>query len=1283
MMRKTVTFNGNRSGGAEAERLISRLYLGTDDRSLAQLSVDKPTPRIGRRKDPEDPENKSILLATVAEEETRFLGDPLGVETGLDTEEHPIDDTHDLALTRDIRLPRGTNAPADHLTFPLRYGASGRIGFSALYLGGGTLSPEEAGRIFDKLPTAAVPALPEPEKKIPGRRFLRSEGVDPVTVLVTAREARRQIATHGRTADANLPPQTTATVTLRSKFNDVTGRASASGYEDEIIRVVMPPVVPLENAEQHGLFDDEPPAWFSKKKVPVVTVSRVPVWRTAYHKTHSIERPKDGLGGLYFDAPWGGYPLLRRDVQEVAQRKVVTEVALDFGASWLEDARKWSRAVENQTPGEERPAAPVNPPGDAVFARNSAASKPLGRVLPFYPDPMAHELVLRMRPETQPKLMKGGILLTVKLVEGSSWPDSLPIALRIRRGSMQVEGARRQNEPQMVENGTITLEGITCRLVEITLPLGVVCDLDMWCRPSVLQLAKWSELVDTVATLRAGGHLEQTGDGAATPDGGDSDNCGLLGLASPRNEDLKKVATELYNSLGEIPLPQVSGVRVISLSHAITRPLRAVTVVPLAQPAKVALEAHSENLLVRRVHEELASQDLGPDLLEPDDTRTIPPAWYLDAEDGDVENPPLFVVDPDGTEVDLAGYLEVDLPSTGAIEIFARAIGVKGGGFDTLQNARPLEDVLTGNFKVEEVIGGIKPEEFGDAKDQDIYGFAVSEHGVVSYPRNKELWARITNLPTATPEGKRTGFLSLHALFARAENEPLQDGQIQIEVHPLFADTRSRRIELQFRTISRFRDSFTPRPRIKGNTVDLGVQPEPSDYAITGEFDTVVMAPASSRPAAPKHEQVDPVIARSRHSVAGPRPVATSDRVSRMRLWLERPWDTSGRDEMLGVVVWPPLSTRKSTSSSNNPAQDFRRQSAAATEAPTNADFVSIDSFEARELEGADGAVSRWGSDPAEAFNPGGERRLPKRQPWHDWSVPPSMFADFRLHDSDALEPLLSRPDAAFVQDVRMPIPNDEQDEQGPLRQRYLNVDLLAYRPRFDVDSERWYVDIDFDPCIMINPFVQLGLVRYNTMAPRDLQVSFPGSPADFQIPSRRTLRVETVREGDTHAIVRAVVLGPATPELVFHKGDNADSALARAGAAKDLLADRNVATRMLLCIECRHRSESKRRFKAERLATPSKLGIAERLRFEKVPPFAIIDTMWHGAIDTMWSVRFRVPIETVLQDDFELRVYAEEVSYRPETDPNPEHLNALSGKSPRWLDDLVVPRPGRKTPGQ
>ena len=55
-----------------------------------------------------------------------------------------------------------------------------------------------------------------------------------------------------------------------------------------------------------------------------------------------------------------------------------------------------------------------------------------------------------------------------------------------------------------------------------------------------------------------------------------------------------------------------------------------------------------------------------------------------------------------------------------------------------------------------------------------------------------------------------------------------------------------------------------------------------------------------------------------------------------------------------------------------------------------------------------------------------------------------------------------------------------------------MTVSLLAYTPKFDVDAEEWYVDINFVLDKAPDPFVRFGLVRFQPHAPKYLQVSAP-----------------------------------------------------------------------------------------------------------------------------------------------------------------------------------------------
>jgi len=53
-----------------------------------------------------------------------------------------------------------------------------------------------------------------------------------------------------------------------------------------------------------------------------------------------------------------------------------------------------------------------------------------------------------------------------------------------------------------------------------------------------------------------------------------------------------------------------------------------------------------------------------------------------------------------------------------------------------------------------------------------------------------------------------------------------------------------------------------------------------------------------------------------------------------------------------------------------------------------------------------------------------------------------------------------------------------------------LNVSLITYAPRFDVELEQWYVDVGIEHDHEAEPFVRFGLVRYQANADKSLRVS-------------------------------------------------------------------------------------------------------------------------------------------------------------------------------------------------
>ncbi|MEX2643057.1 MAG: hypothetical protein WD270_06365 [Acetobacterales bacterium] len=1224
---KKVSYGAARLANlADAEPLLRGLYRTAGERALAQASADRSVPqakRLGGHTDDNGNSTKGTLVARVGEAEFVYLGDPMGIETGLETEDCPIDPMHDLSIDRDITLNRqGEDGVGDgELVGALRFGQPGRVGFRAVYLGGGTLDSAGAEDAFNAVREAALPPLGTAQQPISGRRFLRSEAVAPAALMLPKGEADREIAAYRKGWTDDYPRQSSKLVVLRSEV-DQAGTVEALGPR-HYTRIVMPPVLPLDMAEMHGVFDDVRPTWYQTPDPQIDHVDDIPPWRTAYHRRAKLWRPRDGLRAMHHDAACGGAPALCYTDDAVADQAAIVSARFDDGRVFLVKATEWSELFEAWSKkGADRGPQPNPPPapiGDSVFARRSSKTHALGRTVPVYPDPMAAELVMRLSPEGA----EGAAVAieTIAAVTPETYPDTMPVAIRVAHGTMGAAPTVKAPKDRVV-----TIEGTVCREVVVEVPPGRSYVLELWYRPSVDQLVNWSELVDTAATLREVGalctSLHDPQEPLLGPCGdaveGEA-NCGLLGRPAPTPAALRQMAVWLHEKMKYRPVPEIARVTRLEVRHAVTRPLA----VPVPTPP-----AGQAELSFRRVSG-ARMDDLGKEALS--EPKALPRAWYLD---GPKDQP---VAEEGGTEADLGGYLEVDLGSTGAIEIEARAMAVKGGAFDDPARTRGVERIQTGAYPL--ALG----REARKQKTSEIYGFSVDRAGRVAIPRSGGFMAQFRGLPEATADGRAEGkaYLSLHALFAReaATNADAVKPGADVRLGALFADTRARQVDLTFVAVSRYVSDFKKRATIRGDRFVPGADYAPKMATRSAEVTRSVWLPASERPAQPvPAAEAHPVI-QSAEFIQKGKAFSQSRRVASVRLWLARPWFTSGEGERLGIVVWPQVHRKREKAVGFIPTgrELFVRPSVAESGYELKPiDWMALEKFEERYMTGAAGFVSRWGSDPTEAYPKPG---------WRDWMIPNSLFADFRFGNSPG-ETTSLHPDGRFVPNVAMPIPGKggEADDDSPWsattesRQRYLNVDLLTYAPRFDIDTEQWYVDVMLDPGPMVSPFLRLGVVRYQEHAPRDLQVSEPAEPYEFQILTHRTahLSLRPV-DGGERVMIETEVRGPAT---VSSRDDE---------ASPDL--DAQVHSRMYMRLVGREDETGVVRLDAETVVDPdgAKGGLA------------------------IWRAVFRVPRAAIETKSVSLKMHLEECAYRPST-RNEESETPKHGQSTRYLCTLVVP---------
>lgn len=1203
--RKRVRFLERSVGGkpVDVDRLIGQLYPGDQThngpRRLAQASADRTVPRVfdlaeAGAKDP-------LLVAAVDAAEVTFLGDPMGVETGLQSADQTLkDSSNDILMDREISLFNIDDAE-DAAVMPVRFGMSVVAGFVPMFLGGAVLTPAEAAERFNAIPESTVPrrqmdGLPE------GRRYLRSEPVASPQILIPKDEVDDAVKAYQRPGGGpDYSPQTTGQVILRTTLTKDGVKATKS-KPDQVVRIVLPPIISLELAEKHGVFDNIRPRCFPGKggSYPVDTIGKVPLFPMAYHRPGTAQRPRDGLRNIHIDAGFGGYPLIRYDIGSAADRPAIVSAGFDDGRAWLQQARVWARAAESEVKPERPNPPPSSPVGDAVFAPIGSKTVDQGRTIPFYPDPMASQLIIRFR--TGADLLGRDAVgrIVIPLIDPHSWPDVTPVALVIRVG---VPG-----QALFVDKNTRRkVSGMACREVIVNLPPGLVGMLDMWAVPSRDQLAQWSELVDTAASLDCFPAIKKSFIPSLS-------GCGILGTHAPDRALLDDVAGRLYEELLTHPLPELAEPRSIELVHATTRPTRAVEFP--AGDSSVAL-------LLRRTAVGAVCDGLGAQLL-PAPPSTMPPAW---ASASPIK---------DALEVDLGGAVSVDLSSTSSVEVLARAVAPSGDGFDDVSRGRSRRNVNAGS--AQEIVDP-KNGSRRDATDVDLYGFKVSAKGKVELLKSEQLWARFSNLPPSLAGADPTApaWLSLHALFGGPK------GDITADIRPLFGDTRARRVELKFNALARHSGAFVKRPRIiSGSRVVDGPLPADETTRTQDGWSKSIWLPASARPGTPvAAAQAHPLIAEEEDTRGGPL-IVIKQRLCQVRLWLQRPWFTSGEDERLGIVLWPRLSRIPSKQSVYGRTSTlYERPSLGDSKpSPRYDDYMVLNRFEDRYLTGAARFVTRWGSDPTEAFPKNG---------WKDWVVPYEIFKDVDF-DVASGTATTRRADVAFVPKVAMPIPEKDTDAgtgngNSQKRQRYLNVDLLTYEPRFHMDREQWYVDIRLDPKDMISPFLRLGVVRYQQQAPRDLQVSFPGEPFQFQLLTRRQTRLEVKPEAADPSRTRLeiVVTGPATLD---------------AQSQSKTMVDATVETRVVYRLQGLHRVSGLP-------VLSSELEVAAVREGE-------------------WNATFVVPSKALSDPDLEISIHVEEKALRPPTSYLDEFLSPERKEAearlpiPRYVCSIVVPKQRR-----
>lgn len=291
-----------------------------------------------------------------------------------------------------------------------------------------------------------------------------------------------------------------------------------------------------------------------------------------------------------------------------------------------------------------------------------------------------------------------------------------------------------------------------------------------------------------------------------------------------------------------------------------------------------------------------------------------------------------------------------------------------------------------------------------------------------------------------------------------------------------FPDTRHRRITYRFRASTRFREYFDPALLAPDPTIPL------DDGRSVLSAPVVVDVPSSARPSPPVVHSVVPLF-RWDKGTEPEQPMARRHvRRAGVRIYLERPWFSSGDGELLAVLLAP--------------SGHGRDESLAGMVLPGHDVFGPE-----QQDESGFPFVSKVGGDPV----------------WFAAEV-----------QNRALQPLQ-------LDDVLDLIGYDDRDEPGrpvaapaelldlPAFGTTYGVRALGYRPQYNEARKLWYVDVALNPAQTLWSFVRLAVARYQPSSVDGCHLSAPVRCNFVQLPPERTASVS--RTDTSH--VRVVVSGP------------------------------------------------------------------------------------------------------------------------------------------------------------
>jgi hypothetical protein len=1034
----------------------------------------------------------------------------------------------ELAITRIFDIPKAS-------TWPLRYGWAYRVGLRPVWVGGVCLSLDEARRVYDSGSVADL-TLPggEAGKHQSWRRFLRHDPVLAPLVLMPEGIAQQSTV---------LGRQSATNAILRTSRYDASRSTPTSTW-----RLLLPPHLSLDAAMRHGAFD----ARTSDEVIPSGALADID-----YDKEHGFpvygtekpDRPTEKLKELETEnskegrkLTGQGEPVFRPyagNTGDVVARRAKRQFYPDPLAESLVIAlrRSGTRLGEGYF-DDDRVIVPVRRDPDdftkifpvAIAFRAERADRK---------DEPNQSAFLREKP-------------TLRRITGAA---ALPTAVAPPGSSAQP--------------GTVLAQVLTFELRP-----GEAIEVDCWFLPSEAALRRYCELPETLAAIAATAaqtsgksveeELETLLPGAkasvAAIAAAESDLkkrplwAGITGIGVSA-VNVAATAQILFRHLQRLPLPEIAAVQTISATQAVDKPVRA--------PEFVSTGDGPGAIQVYRVADTVKDRvalldDLADPKKHPDKSGA-----------------------PGDTGIIFSGKVRFDRNTSRQLELRAYCAFPKTTEFDDPKRGRSPSQQLEGDWP--RLSGELPPRIVVPREDRskqfrtalDLFGFGVASDGRVTLPRDKGVVtlrqfddfgarnpkasfagleeidlldvqrATLANLQPNKPQqatpAPQTGVAAPVAIPAAAPATTTPHAPASTELlrgisFDRINDPLARKLILELRATTRF-DAFFRRV-----VPDPGTRLPEDIYRPAGAGDDALTLSstqqrpvwifATKRPAKPQVHAVLPAFyeVTSCFKLSGGLVGNCLSRVPRLRVLLDRPWFSSGEGERLALVLWPPRLLDPKLNQAQFELGVVPRQATTSHELAYGGGGVSpmlLADFTDEDLGSGGRFVTRWGADPIrESAGPVGP------------FLPPSALEDLVAREHDEADE--ERP--SYVARVPMPLRDEGQKhphesgktEADGKQQAHREVErsqletllvgLATYVPRFDIESEKWFVDLAFAPGQMVEPFIRLGLARYQPHAAAGLQASAP-VVAWAQIMPQRTIHVW--RElGEKSVLVHAQVSG-------------------------------------------------------------------------------------------------------------------------------------------------------------